>query len=151
MAQGGIDERGGERRAHFFVRIAGGRIVEVHVRRLSNVQDVAMLEAQVKAAVAIVGPHGVFCGDHRYTAPLSSEVADAWSRAMSGNRRSAMRGGILLDPANALYNLQVERVVRCAPNPARFLFTDVEGLRAWVGATLTEPERHSLHNVLAAW
>lgn len=132
-----------------FARVRSNRIVEVHVRRLATVDDVESLHAQVSAAVRRTGPRAVICADHRSASPLSREVADAWSRNMRDNNRSMMRGALLLDPTNAMYNLQVERVVHCAGSPSRRLFADIEELRDWVSDALTEPERKALRGLFS--
>jgi hypothetical protein len=132
-----------------FARGRTGRIVEVRVRRLADVGEVEALNEQVMAAVRRAGPGAVICADHRLVGPLSREVADAWARGMRGANGAIARGGLLLDPANAMFNLQVERVVHCAGNPARRLFSDVEELRSWVSAVLTEPEREALRTLFS--
>ena len=60
-----------------------------------------------------------------------------------------MRGGLLLDPSNAMYNLQIERVVRCAGNPGRRLFVDIDLLRDWIGGPVSESERKALDGLFA--
>lgn len=72
-----------------------------------------------------------------------------WSRAMRRNNGSIGRSALLLDPANAMYNLQVERVVQCAGSPARRLFADIEELRDWVSDALAEPEREALRGLFS--
>jgi hypothetical protein len=134
-------------RARSVARILAGSIVEVCVRRLASVGDVAALHAQVVEALLRAGPRPVICADHRHASPLSRDVADAWSRVMRENNASGVRGGILLDPSNTMYNLQIERVVGCAGNPARRLFTDIDLLRAWIGGTLSPSERKALDDL----
>ena len=143
MAEG---NRGG---ARSFARMRGNRIVEVHIRRLSDVDDVAALKEQVAAAIRRAGVGAVICADHRFATPLSGEVADAWSRIMRTNDGQVVLRGLLLDPFNAMYNLQLERVVRCADNPARRLFFDINQLRDWVRETLTESEHDALRELFS--
>jgi hypothetical protein len=137
-------------RARSVARILTGSIVEVRVRRLANVADVAALHAQVVEAIGRAGPRPVVCADHRQASPLSRDVADAWSRVMRQNNVSGMREGLLLDPANAMYNLQIERVVRCAGNLSRRLFVDIDILREWIGGPLSESERKVLDDLFSS-
>jgi hypothetical protein len=130
-------------------RVLAGSIVEVRVGRLANVGDVAALHAQVVEALRRAGPRPVICADHRHASPLSREVADAWSRVIRQNNASGVRAGLLLGPSNAMYNLQIERVVRCAGNPARRLFADIDPLRDWIGGPLSEPERRALDDLFS--
>lgn len=143
MAQSWLTDGDARGRASF-ARVRAARIVEVHVRRLATLDDVESLHAQVSAAVRRAGPSAVICADHRFASPLSGEVADVWSRKMRGNNGGVVRSALLLDPANTMYNLQVERVVHCAGSSARRLFAQVEELRDWVSDALTEPEREAL-------
>ena len=66
---------------------------------------------------------------------------------MRQNNASGLRGGLLLDPSNAKDNLQIERVVRCAGNPARRLFADIDLLRDWIAGPLSEWERKALDDL----
>lgn len=125
-------------------RLRGTRLVEVDVRRLTDVADLESLRADVFAAIRRAGPAAVICADYRWAHPFSRDVAAVWSRAMRAANRGIVRSAGLLDPANAIVNLQIERVVRCAANPARRLFTQLESLRDWVGVVLSEPERQAL-------
>jgi hypothetical protein len=136
-------------RARSAARVLAGSIVEVRVRRLANVGDVAALHGQVVAALRRAGPRPVICADHRLASPLSRDVADAWSRVMRQNNAAGLREGLLLDPSNAMYNLQIERVVRCAGNPARRLFVDADLLRDWIGWRLSASERKALADLLS--
>jgi hypothetical protein len=137
------------RRTTSFATVRFARIVEVHVRRLSTRNDVESLHAQVLAAVRRAGPGALICADHRFASPLSSAVADVWSRHMRGNNDDIARAALLLDPANTMYNLQVERVVHCAGSRVRRLFADIDELRAWVGEALTKSEREALRGLFS--
>jgi len=121
-----------------------GRVVEVCVRRLGDLSDVQSLNSRVFGAVQHAGPGAVICADFRRASPISREVADAWSRAMREANRALARSALLIDPANVTFNLQVERVVRCAGNPDRRLFTELAELRTWMECGLTEREREAV-------
>src|SRR5271154_5760417 len=93
----------------FFVRLRAGRLVELRVRRLASLSDVESLGAHIAVAIHQAGCDAIICADHRSTLPLWPEVASAWSRAMRQNNGRIARGGILLDPANEIFNLQMDR------------------------------------------
>jgi hypothetical protein len=141
------DDLAGEQRS--FARVRAGRIVEVHVRRLADRSDVELLRAQVKATLRLAGPEPVICADHRLASLQSWDAADTWSKAMRGSGLGVVRSGLLLDPANAMYNLQIERVVQRAGNPVLRLFADFDELREWVGEVLAEHEREALRNLFS--
>jgi hypothetical protein len=136
-------------RTQSFARVRAGRIVEINLRRLAVSADVEALRAQVSALIRQAGPGAVICADHRFASPLSAEIADGFSRAIRAGNGQIVRGGLLLEPTNAMYNLQVERVVHCAGNPALRLFTDIDELRDWVGEVLTETEREALRELFS--
>lgn len=129
-----------------FARVCADRVVEVHVERLATVADVASLHVQVANAIVRAGKDGVICADHRLASPLSSEVADAWSRAMRRRKPRPARAAILLAPSNTVYNLQIERVLQCGGVPAR-LFVDHDEFLGWVGDALTESERRLVRDL----
>jgi hypothetical protein len=132
-----------------FVRLRAGRLVELRVRRLASLSDVESFGADIAVAVNQAGCDAVICADYRSTLPMLPEVASAWSRAMRQNNGRIARGGILLDPANKIFNLQMDRIVRCAANPSRQLFHSPDELRDWVGVACREAERRALGEVFS--
>ncbi|HLK35582.1 MAG TPA: hypothetical protein VKU41_02440, partial [Polyangiaceae bacterium] len=105
-----------------------GRVIEIRVRRLASRLDVQKLRDALYVALGQAGRGAVICADLRGVGPLSREVSDAWSRAMRAANRDIARSCLLLDPSNVTFNLQIERIVRCAGNPERRLFADVDEL-----------------------
>jgi hypothetical protein len=126
-----------------------GRIVEVRVRRLVDVADVESLNAAVFAAMRRAGPGAIVCADYRRVSPLQYGIADVWARAIRKANGSIARSAILVDPSNTMFNLQFERIVQCAGNPARRFFTGVDDVRRWLDVDLTEPERGALQAFLS--
>jgi hypothetical protein len=133
-----------------FVRLREGRLIELRICRLASVVQVESLQADIVAAVNQAGADAIVCADYRASMPMLPEVASAWSRAMRHNNARIVRGGLLLDPANEMFNLQMERVVRCAANPNRRMFTSFEELRDWVSAACQETERRALAEIFRA-
>jgi hypothetical protein len=131
--------------ASTFARPAGGRIVQVHVALLAESADVERLNDEVFAAVRVVGPGAVICADFRRAAPVRGEVAGLWSAGMRKANGSIARSAVLLDSSNTLFNLQIERVVRCAGGDRRRLFEDEFELRRWLDDDLTNLEREAIH------
>jgi hypothetical protein len=131
-----------------FARVSVGRLVEVRVLRLGNLMDVESLAAAVFDAVQRAGSEAVIYSDCRGATPLTGEVANALSQAMRQANGSIARSGILLDSSNTMFNLQVERIVHCAGNEQRRLFTDADELRDWLDGTVTETERAVLRTLL---
>jgi hypothetical protein len=131
-----------------YAGVRGEHLIEIRVRRLDDVSAVASLSAGVYEAVRQIDSGAVIWGDYRGASPISAQVASAWSRDMRHANRSIARSGILLDPANEMFNLQVLRVVQCAGNPSRKLFTDPRELLAWLNDDLTPDEREVLRGLI---
>jgi hypothetical protein len=134
-----------------YASVRGERLVEVRVRRLETVAAVASLSAGVLAALRCVDSGAVLWADHRRASPISAQVAGAWSRDMRHANRAIARSAILLDPSNEMFNLQILRVVQCAGNPARRLFTDPLELVAWLGDCLSTDDRDRLRGLIAGY
>jgi len=71
MGAGGVSGR-----ASSFARIREGRIVEIRVRSLIDLDDLASFCANTGSTIREAGPRAVVCADHRSAMPLSGEVAD---------------------------------------------------------------------------
>jgi hypothetical protein len=135
-------------RSGSFARVRVGRLVEVRLARLASVADVEALNAAVLGAIrstgADRGDRVLVCADHRSASPVPSDLADPWSRAMREVNRNIGRSAILLDPANTTFNLQIQRVVKCAGSDARRVFTDRKELQEWLDTRLSDAERVAL-------
>ncbi len=131
-----------------FARVLAGRLVEVRVLRLIDIEDVERLNAEAHAAIGRAGPGAVVYGDHRGASPLARDVADVWARGMREANRSIARSAILLDPANTTFNLQLERIVRCAGSSSRRIYSAPAELQAMMDAVLVGHERDALRRSL---
>jgi hypothetical protein len=128
----------------FSARVRVGRLVEMRVGRLGGLADIEALNASATSAMRLAGSAFVVCADHRFASPVSSDLADRWSRAMRRVNRSLGRSAILLHPANTTFNLQIQRVVQCAGSDDRRVFTDRKELLEWLDDRLNEAERAAL-------
>jgi hypothetical protein len=138
------------RRASSFARVREGRIVEIRVRSLIDLDDLAFFCANAGSTIRSAGPRAIVCADHRCATPLSHEVADEWSRRIRrGDPANTKTSAILLDPANTIYNLQVERVMQCAGKEVQ-LFPVLDELTEWLGARLTDPEKATVRELFAS-
>src|SRR5580658_11060747 len=132
-------EDGGDAAA--FQTVRAGRVIQIRVRRLADVTGVERLGDAVGSALRDAGPGASICADYRSTLPLSPAVAKAWAKVMRDTNAALARSAVLIDPRNALFNLQMERIVRCTANPARRIFQDVARLGDWMAGVLEESER----------
>lgn len=131
-----------------FARLCAGRIVRLQVRKLADLDDIEALHDEVTAQIRSAGTEVVIYSDCRLASPVSREVAHVWARSMRQNNRGVVRSGIILDPANTMFNLQLERVVQCSIHPQRRLFDDSTKLCDWLGVTLSRIERDALRQLL---
>jgi len=131
------------------VRNRIGRVVEVRVRNLSTVADVQAIDRQVATALRCAGPGAIICADHRFVSPLSGRVADAWAQGMRAANKHIARSALLIEPLNTTFNLQADRIVRCAGSPTRRLVTGLEEMRAWLGGSLSNAEWRGIETFFA--
>jgi hypothetical protein len=62
--------------------------------------------------------------------------------------RTIAGSAILLDPANVTFNLQVERIVRCAGNASRLIFSAPAELQSAMESKLATSELEALRRSL---
>src|SRR5271154_4814466 len=127
-----------------FETLRAGRVVQIRVRRLTDLTDVERLDDAVGTALRNAGPGASICADYRSTPPVSPAVAKAWAKVMRGTNGALTRSALLIDPHNTLFNLQIDRIVRCTANPARRIFLDVARLGDWMAGVLEESERAAI-------
>jgi hypothetical protein len=132
----------------FTVRRCVGRIVELRVTRLRHVDDVVALEARVGEASPV--ERAIIFADYRSAKPCPQALADEWARLMRVYNGRLARSAILLDRENIAFNMQMERIVRCAGSPARRTFDDPVALRRWLSSESTEAELSRLDELLAS-
>jgi hypothetical protein len=130
-------------------RVKVGRVVEVRIRRLVDLEELHVLTTEVRAAIERAGPQTVICTDCRSAVPMRGSVARVWSRAMRDANRRIARSAFLVDPGNTLFNLQLERVIRCAIHPARRCFAELAQVHAWVGDVLSDAERQGVQGLFS--
>jgi hypothetical protein len=142
-AEGGVGARS-------LARSRVGRVVEVRVRSLSTLADVQAINTQVAMALLQAGPGAIICADYRFASPFSCQVADAWAHGMRVANGRISGAALLLDPLNTMFNLQVERIVKCAGSPIRRLVTGLGEIQSWLGDSLSAAEWSGIETFLAA-
>jgi hypothetical protein len=133
----------------FTVRRRVGRLLEIRILHLRHVDQLLTLSTTILKEARALPSRAIVFGDFRRTRPFSQDVADRWSRDMRGYNVGLALSGILLAPWNATFNLQIERVIRCAGNPWRRTFYDVRELRSWVAIRATSDELERLDHLLS--
>lgn len=124
----------------YFVEHTVGRLVVTRLYTMREVHEVGHIQqAMVKTLQQVPGP-AVLCADWSHIEILSPPVADAMVAMLALTNPKILRSGILLAPQAATFNLQAERVIRSANNPARRSFRDAGKLLAWFGEFLAPNE-----------
>ena len=127
-----------------------GRLVEVHVRRLTSVADVESVHAEILHAIGPPSaPDCILCVDCRAAAALPPGAVDAMSRSMREVNPRIERSAVLVDSSNSMFSLQAERAVQCAGKSERQVFSDVDEALEWLDRGLTEVERSELRKFLS--
>lgn len=133
--------------AKSMARLRGKQLVELRVHRLGDRADLASFDEQIGAAVRCADVPLLYA-DYRHASPVLPSVARLWSQAMRRANGRIHRTAMLVDPANVLFNLQLQRMVQCTHNPMRQIFTDRDDLVAWLAAGCSAQERGMLRDLV---
>jgi hypothetical protein len=134
-----------------FAQLRVGRLIEVRPPQgLVSLVEVEAFVADVLAAMRQAGGRALLCSDYRGASPLLPEVTGPWAHAMRKSNEYLLRSAVLVDPANTMFNLQIERVVRCADDRGlRRIFTDRGRLGEWMSEAATDAERRAIDAFLS--
>ena len=127
------------RPAQFSAECSVGRLVEARLVWVNDATDVQRFLEEMRLAFKLAGS-SVICADWRRALVLPPSASDALLELLRQGNRHFVRSAILLAPENAVFGLQVERLVREAGSPARRTFRDPEPLLAWLREILTPLE-----------
>jgi hypothetical protein len=132
-----------------------GRLLELHLRvaDMTERQTSAFLERlHATTLVAMKNPTGkvVVCGDMRGLNIAGPRVAEFISRVMKADNANLERSGVVIG-SNAVFAMQVDRLVREAGHPNRRRFDSAEGVTAWLAEILTPAETERLKVFLASY
>ena len=112
--------------------------------------DVDVFVADVLAAMRRAGGQALLCCDYRRGPPLLPGVTGTWAHAMRKSNEYLLRSAVLIDPDNTMFNLQLERVVRCADDRGlRRICTDRAQLDEWMSEAATDAERQAIDAFLS--
>lgn len=128
------------REAKFHIESRVGRLIETRLEWLGSASDVLAIERALGQAFVQAGPNPIICSDWRGIDVFPPDVGDALLEVLRRDNARIERSAVLLSAGSAIFNLQVERLLREAGNPSRRAFRDVELLLAWVGEVLRPEE-----------
>lgn len=124
----------------YTVTVGTGRLIEARLVSLADVDEVVRFERAMAQAFAAVAGRSVICADWRQANILPPPIAERLMALLQRGNPHVERSALLLAREHATFNLQVERLVREAKNPARRTFRDAESMVAFVGEVLTPAE-----------
>jgi hypothetical protein len=133
----------------FTVTVRVGRLVEARLASLADVDEVGRFERAMGEAFASADGLSVVCADWRQANILAPAVAERLTGLLQRGNPHVERSAILLAREHATFNLQVERLVREAQNPARKTFRDAAAMVEFLGAVLTPAEKARAVELLA--
>ena len=118
-----------------------GRLLLARWQSLPDVAAAQAYRADIFAAMTSDPSSVVICADWRSGSLLSPDAAEVLLGMLTGRSSQIERSAILLATNKAVFDLQVERLVREANHPSRRTFRDVEKQIAYLGAVLNASER----------
>jgi len=107
---------------------------------MHDVQTVAYVQRMMANTLRQLDGPAVLCADWEHVEILSPQVSEAVISMLAVTNAKIMCSGILLAPQAATFNLQAERVIRDANNPARKAFRDRGKLLDWLADVLKPDE-----------
>jgi hypothetical protein len=131
------------------LRTGVGRLFELQLAAAPSLAGLVGVTARM-AEEARARASAVIFADYRVGLPFPQAIADQWSRSMRALNGNVARSAILVDPRNETFNLQLERVVRCAGLAERRCFADPAELRGWLRDVLTDFELTRVDELLGA-
>ena len=129
-----------QRPTKFNVQHGVGRLIEIRLEWLNEVSDVLKIEEALRDAFTRIGAAAIICADCRGIEVLSPAVSDALLETFKRDNPRLLRSALLLSPANAIFNLQIERLLREANNPGRRAFRAADSLLSWLAEVLVPDE-----------
>ena len=130
------------------VQSSVGGLLEMRAGRLECLDDLLAYHRAIDRAVRHLQSRSVVFADYRRGMPFPQDVGDELCRCMRKHNARISASGILLDPMNHTFNLQLERVVRCAGNPDRRIFYDAAELRDWFSHATTAAELARINDLV---
>jgi hypothetical protein len=125
-----------------------GRLLLARWNSLADVAAAQAYRADIFAAMQSDPSSVVICADWRSGSLLSPDAAEVLLGMLTGRSTQIERSAILLAANKAVFDLQVERLVREANHPSRRTFRDADKQMAYLGEVLSASERELARSFL---
>jgi hypothetical protein len=130
------------------IELNAGRLVEAKVASPADMEEAIAFQHRLIEVVSGAPDTVVLCVDLRDARVFTQDVADRVIGMLRAENKKLARGGILLPPQDAVFGLQIERLVREAAHPDRQTFREVKPMMDWLSQVLKVPEIASMRKFL---
>jgi len=130
------------------VDIQVGRLLEIRVVAPVSMEDIHASEQRLGHFFRLRSDKLIVVADYRRATVLAPEAASRQLEIFRSFNPRVERSGILVS-RNAIFSMQIERLVTNAKNPSRRAFHDPFELKAFIGSALNHEEHVRLAQFLA--
>lgn len=121
----------------FDVQTVEGRLLLARLSTFATAEAAQVYSDAIAAGVRSCTGNIVICADWSRAGVVPPTVAEVLKAMLERSNPRVERSALLVDPANAIFGLQAERIVREAAHPSRRTFREVTALLIWLGEVLT--------------
>lgn len=123
----------------------GQRVLVARVASCPTVEEAYRIADEVRGVLVRVPGSLVATADFRSARLFSQPVTDAIVTVLKSDNERLERSAHLVSANDAVFALQLERMVRAAGNPRRRVFRTVKECEDYLGEVLTIEQRQWLH------
>lgn len=129
------------------VQIKQGKLCEV---RILTPVTAAEVSAMIKSIVALIQTHGTLRGivDLRGSTVFPDDLADEIADFLRVDSPNIVRSAFVAGSSSAIFNLQLERVIRGGQSLHRRMFRERGLAEAWMSEVLTPGENRRMREFL---
>lgn len=128
----------------FTTEIRVGRLYEHRLGTLASEDEMKALRERGIAVMTASPRPVVVCADYRQVKFVRADLVEKFVDFLRTVAPKIERSAVLLAPDNAVFTMQMGRMVREANHPARRTFKTVSELEAWLAEVLGVEERARL-------
>jgi hypothetical protein len=125
-----------------------GRLVELRIKTPLTAEEYSRDRGRTGEIMMALKARPVLVVDLRKARVMPGQVSDLIVDSMRRGVGNLERGSILLPPDNAVFTLQIERMLREVKDPVNKAFREVTALEAWMNEVLSPLEQARLHQFL---
>ncbi len=124
----------------YYVELKVGRLFEARFEAPVTMAEVKGAVLRTRTLLLSRSERVIGCTDLRKNKLTDDEVTATFVQMLKQDNPKIERSAFLVSPADPVYCLQIERMLREAGNPARRAFRDPARMFAWLSDALTPAE-----------